>query len=133
MNSREIRTLSKLSRAAFSRKYNIPIRTLEDWDNGKNNPPVYVMELLERAVREDMNEKYTSVLSSKGDDEEHTERIERLIETMREAKDIAGVEFEALTKEQSDKAVGFAFIENLLAVQISTLEEYLSQICHRSK
>lgn len=64
---------------------------------------------------------------------EHAERIERLIETMREAKDIAGVEFEALTKEQSDKAVGFAFIENLLAAQISTVEKYLSQICHRSK
>lgn len=51
--SEEIRSILGISRAAFSRKYNIPIRTLEDWDAGKKNPPEYVMDLLERAVRED--------------------------------------------------------------------------------
>lgn len=51
--SEEIRKISGLSRAAFSRKYNIPIRTLEDWDAGKSNAPEYVLDLLERAVLED--------------------------------------------------------------------------------
>ena len=51
-----IRELSGLSRAAFSRKYHIPIRTIEDWDSGKNKPPEYVMELLERVVKEDMKD-----------------------------------------------------------------------------
>lgn len=53
MTSREIRELSGLSRAAFARKYGIPIRTLEDWDAGVRNPPEWTMALLERAVRED--------------------------------------------------------------------------------
>ena len=48
-----IRQILGISRAEFSRRYHIPIRTLEDWDNGKNTPPTYVMELLERAVLDD--------------------------------------------------------------------------------
>ncbi|PZL71699.1 hypothetical protein CI088_11905 [Enterococcus plantarum] len=32
---KEIRESRKISRAAFSRMYNIPIRTLEDWDTEK--------------------------------------------------------------------------------------------------
>ncbi len=55
--SEEIRKILGISRAAFSRKYNIPLRTLEDWDAGKKNPPEYVMDLLERAVREDKKTK----------------------------------------------------------------------------
>ena len=51
--SEEIRKILRISRAAFSRKYNIPIRTLEDWDAGKKNPPEYVMNMLERIVNED--------------------------------------------------------------------------------
>ena len=37
----------------FAKKYNIPKRTLEGWEAGKRKPPVYVLELLERVVRED--------------------------------------------------------------------------------
>ena len=48
-----IRQILGISRAEFSRRYHIPIRTLEDWDVGKNTPPIYVLELLERAVLED--------------------------------------------------------------------------------
>ena len=54
--SRNIREISGLSRAAFSRKYKIPLRTLEDWDSGRNTPPEYVLKLLERAVKEDFSE-----------------------------------------------------------------------------
>lgn len=52
-DSERIRNISTLSRAAFSRKYHVPVRTLEDWDAGKKTPPIYVMELLERVVKED--------------------------------------------------------------------------------
>ena len=51
--SEEIRKILGISRAAFSRKYNIPLRTLEDWDAGKKNPPDYVLNMLERIVNED--------------------------------------------------------------------------------
>ena len=55
--SEEIRKILGISRAAFSRKYNIPIRTLEDWDAGKKNPPDYVLDMLERIVNEDKEGK----------------------------------------------------------------------------
>ena len=53
--SERIRKLLGISRAEFSRRYHIPVRTLEDWDAGLKKPPVYVMELLERAVLDDIN------------------------------------------------------------------------------
>lgn len=51
--SQRIRGILGISRAEFSRRYHIPIRTLEDWDAGKKKPPKYVIELLERAVLQD--------------------------------------------------------------------------------
>ena len=50
MTITEIREISGLSRAAFSRQYKIPVRTLEDWEAGKRIPPEYVLELLARVV-----------------------------------------------------------------------------------
>lgn len=54
MTAKEIRDLLGISRAEFSRRYGIPVRTLEDWDSGKRQPAEWAMALLERAVREDM-------------------------------------------------------------------------------
>lgn len=51
--SGRIRSISGLSRIDFSKKYHIPVRTLENWDAGIKEPPAYVLELLERAVVDD--------------------------------------------------------------------------------
>ena len=53
MTIKEMRILLQVSRTEFSRLYHIPLRTLEDWESGKRNPPNYVLELLERVVKED--------------------------------------------------------------------------------
>lgn len=53
MTIKEIRILTGLSQQAFSDKYEIPKRTIEDWEAGRRNPPEYVTSLLERAVKED--------------------------------------------------------------------------------
>lgn len=45
---------ARLSRAAFSRKYNIPVRTLEAWASGDREAPDYVIDLLGRAVYSDI-------------------------------------------------------------------------------
>lgn len=55
MTTKEIRALLGISRAEFSRRYEIPIRTLENWDSGVRQPPEWALKLLERAVREDAN------------------------------------------------------------------------------
>jgi putative transcriptional regulator len=53
MSVKEMRKKLGLSQVAFSKKYEIPRRTLEDWERGINTPPKYVILLLERAVLED--------------------------------------------------------------------------------
>ena len=53
MTIKDRRILLQVSRTEFSRQYHIPLRTLEDWESGKRNPPNYVLELLERVVKED--------------------------------------------------------------------------------
>lgn len=53
MNIREIRALANLSQVNFGKKYNIPLRTIQDWEAGKRKPPIYVVELLEFKVRYD--------------------------------------------------------------------------------
>lgn len=57
MEIKEIRALAGINRAEFARRYKIPYRTIEDWENGKGKAPVYVKELLERVVREDFQAK----------------------------------------------------------------------------
>ena len=53
MEIKEIRALTGLSQANFGKKYNIPLRTIQDWEAGKRKPPIYVVELLEFKVRYD--------------------------------------------------------------------------------
>ena len=60
--SKRIRDILGISRSEFSRRYNIPLRSLENWDRGIQNPPVYVYELLERAVKEDAKKELQKTL-----------------------------------------------------------------------
>lgn len=53
MTIKEIREKSGIGRAEFSRKYEIPLRTLEDWESGKRKCSPYIEKLLERVVSED--------------------------------------------------------------------------------
>ena len=54
MTIKEMRELLGISRAEFSRRYDIPIRTLENWESGTRTPPDYVINLLERIIKEDI-------------------------------------------------------------------------------
>lgn len=47
----EMRNYIGISRAEFSRRYNIPLRTLESWESEVRTPPEYVLNLLEESVR----------------------------------------------------------------------------------
>lgn len=43
---KEARMAIGMSRAEMHRAFEIPIRTLEDWDSGKRIPPVWVEKLI---------------------------------------------------------------------------------------
>nr|DAU62186.1 MAG TPA: putative transcriptional regulator [Caudoviricetes sp.] len=53
MTIKELRSLTGLSQKVFSDKYEIPKRTIEDWEAERRTPPEYVIKLLERVVKED--------------------------------------------------------------------------------
>ncbi len=46
MNIKELRQITGLTQQAFSDKYGIPKRTIEDWEAERRTPPTYVIELL---------------------------------------------------------------------------------------
>ena len=50
---KEIRKMTGLSQAKFAARYEIPKRTIENWQTGKTEPPEYVYKLLLRVVVED--------------------------------------------------------------------------------
>lgn len=56
MTIKEIRSLTGLSQAKFGEKYEIPKRTIEEWEAGRRKPPEYLLRLLERVVKEDFDE-----------------------------------------------------------------------------
>ena len=53
MTIKEIRAITGLSQQKFSELYQIPKRTVEEWERGGRKPPGYVVKLLERVVKED--------------------------------------------------------------------------------
>lgn len=54
MTIQEIRALTNLSQPQFCEKYHIPLPTLRKWEQGKREPPNYLVELLEFKIREDL-------------------------------------------------------------------------------
>lgn len=54
MDIKEIRKLTGLSAQKFGDKYDIPLRTIQNWEGGVNAPPPYLVKLLERVVKEDI-------------------------------------------------------------------------------
>lgn len=46
MSIKEAREAAGLSRAEMSRLFEIPVRTLEEWDAGRRTPPPYVEKLI---------------------------------------------------------------------------------------
>lgn len=51
---KELREMSLMSQAEFSRVTGIPKRTLENWEQGKRTPPIYVLKLLEYFVTNEL-------------------------------------------------------------------------------
>ena len=53
MNIKEIRAITGLSQSKFGEKYNIPLRTIQNWENSVRECADYIKLLLERVVLED--------------------------------------------------------------------------------
>lgn len=48
MTIKEIRKMTKLSQKQFADYFDISIRTIQEWEQGRRKPPDYTPKLLER-------------------------------------------------------------------------------------
>lgn len=57
MTTKELRLSARMTQREFAGYFNIPLRTIENWETGKRNPPEYVVELIRYKIEkeEDMN------------------------------------------------------------------------------
>lgn len=62
MNIREMRTRLGDTQSEFAARYQIPFRTVQNWETGLRKPPEYIMTLLESRIREDLVNRKTAVL-----------------------------------------------------------------------
>lgn len=62
MNIREMRTQLGDTQSEFAARYNIPFRTVQNWETGLRRPPEYIMNLLESRIREDLINRKTATL-----------------------------------------------------------------------
>lgn len=62
MNIRELRTRLGDTQSEFATRYNIPFRTVQNWESGVRKPPQYILDLLENRIRIDLINRKTTVL-----------------------------------------------------------------------
>ena len=62
MNIREMRTCLGDTQREFAARYNIPFRTVQNWETGTRKPPEYITELLEIRIKNDLLNRKTAVL-----------------------------------------------------------------------
>lgn len=62
MNIREMRTRLGDTQSEFAARYNIPFRTIQNWEACVRKPPEYVMNLLESRIRADLVNRRTTAL-----------------------------------------------------------------------
>ena len=71
MTIKEMRELLGLTQSQFAQKYDIPKRSIENWEDGQRKCPDYVLKLLERAVKQDYLElaPFDSAIKKQYEDE----------------------------------------------------------------
>lgn len=62
MNIRDMRKQLGDTQSEFAERYNIPFRTVQNWETGMRKPPEYVLELLKARIKEDLINKRASAL-----------------------------------------------------------------------
>ena len=62
MTIRELRIQLGDTQSEFAARYNIPFRTVQNWETGLRKPPEYITELLEKRIMTDLVNRKTAVL-----------------------------------------------------------------------
>ena len=62
MNIREMRIRLGDTQSEFAARYNIPFRTIQNWETGMRKPPEYIIELLESRMKSDIANRRATAL-----------------------------------------------------------------------
>lgn len=62
MNIKELRSKLGDTQSEFAQRYNIPFRTIQNWEAGIRKPPEYIFELLESRIMSDLINRKTALL-----------------------------------------------------------------------
>ena len=62
MDVRTMRMMLGDTQREFAMRYQIPIRTIQNWETGLRKPPGYILNLLEHRMQEDLVNKRTRTL-----------------------------------------------------------------------
>lgn len=62
MDIREMRNRLGDTQSEFAARYNIPFRTIQNWETGMRKPPEYVTDLLENLVKSDLANRRAATL-----------------------------------------------------------------------
>ena len=77
MNIREMRTQLGDTQSEFAARYNIPFRTIQNWEAEVRKPPEYIVTLLADRIQADLVNRKTNVLP-KYDPKSRSAQKERL-------------------------------------------------------
>lgn len=53
MKIKDLRISSRMTQKQFAEYFNIPVRTIEDWEAGRRKPPEYVVELIKYKLKKE--------------------------------------------------------------------------------
>jgi putative transcriptional regulator len=53
MTIKELRMKTGMTQKAFAEYFNIPVRTIQDWESERRTPPEYVVELIEYKIKKE--------------------------------------------------------------------------------
>lgn len=70
MNTKLARKILNMTQKEFAHEFSIPLRTIENWETGKSSPPLYVLKLLDFALKDRL----------KGENEMEMNKIDKAIE-----------------------------------------------------
>lgn len=82
MNIRELRNKLSETQSEFSIRYKIPVRTIQNWENGVRLPPEYFTALLKQNVERDLTNRMTISLPSYDSSKRKLPLIENYDSTM---------------------------------------------------
>ena len=101
----EMRHLLHDTQQEFAKRYNIPFRTIQNWESGVRTPPDYVVELLEERVKADLaNRKAVSL----------PEYDEKKIDLPKRSDFVGATAWLTAVREEIDSPMVFALDEALM-------------------